>query len=176
MAQAVCQSHGVTLIQQAANIDEIQSEDPELIIQKKAQAAFRACKQPVIVSDDSWAIPALRGLPGPYMKSINHWLTESDWLHLMQPYQERTILLIQLLAYQDEHGYKYFRSERRGSFLHEARGKYGSPVHKVVTMDEDNGLSIAEVYDQGIQHGDRANTADWTAFLNWYQAKMGITS
>lgn len=175
LAQTACKPYGVELIQMLSGLDEIQSEDPEMVIRDKTHRAYQKFKRPLIVSDDSWSIPALHGFPGPYMKSVNLWFKASDWLHLMEPYEDRRVVLAQLLAFHDEHGIRVFRSELPGTFLPEARGTYGSPAHKVITMQGDHGLSIAEVYDQGVNHDERDVNATWTKFLTWYTAKSGAT-
>lgn len=175
IAQAVCKKQDIALTQKSAEIDEIQSEDIEVVVRDKARRAFAIFQQPLVVNDISWSIPALRGFPGPYMKSIVHWLTPDDWLHLMGPYSDRRIVLIELLAYQDERGCNIFRKEFTGKILHTARGNYGSSLHKIITMPGDNGLSVAEVYDKGILYDEREVTASWVTFLGWYR-KCSIRS
>lgn len=172
IAQSACRPYDITLVQQPSGVDEIQAEDPETVIRDKVKRVFEELNQPVIVSDDSWAIPALQGFPGPYMKSINQWLSMQDWLNLMKPYEDRSVILIQLLAYYDGTAVSVFQSELNGTFLREPHGNYGSPFQKVVTMSGDHGLSIAEVYDKGPQHDKREVTGCWNKFLNWYTAEI----
>lgn len=171
IAQAACRPHGIELTQQPAEIDEVQSEDLEYIIRRKAEAAFDKFGQPVVVSDDSWSVPALNGFPGPYMKSIDHWFAPQNFLDLMARYDDRRITLIQQLAYHDGSTCRTFRNDYTGHVLGEARGNYGKPLQKVITMPGDNGLSIAEVFDQGISHGDRKVVEGWQAFINWYAGR-----
>src|SRR5450830_475374 len=83
IAQTVCESAGINVVQAPLDIHEIQGEDPKLIVKEKARSAFKQLGKPVIVSDDSWDIPALNGFPGPYMKSVNHWFESQDFLRLM---------------------------------------------------------------------------------------------
>jgi XTP/dITP diphosphohydrolase len=168
IGQAACRQHNVELVQQAADIDEIQSEDPEAIIRDKARRAFESIGQPLVVSDDNWQVPALSGFPGPYMKSIDHWFTPQNWLDLLQHIEDRRIILIQQLAYQDDSSCTLFRKEFTGTFLTEARGNYGKTLQKVVTMPGDNGLSISEAYDNGASHGKRLATAGWDVLAEWY--------
>ncbi|HEY4160905.1 MAG TPA: non-canonical purine NTP pyrophosphatase [Candidatus Saccharimonadales bacterium] len=168
IAQAACGPLGVTLEQAKLDISEIQGEDSEVIIRDKIQKAFDLLKRPVIVSDDSWSIPGLRGFPGPYMKSIDHWFTPQDILNLTRPLQDRRIILIQLLAFQDERGQKVFRKEHEGALLTEARGAYGNPFQKILAMPGDDGLSVAEAYDLGAVRAERDVAAGWQAFAAWY--------
>jgi len=157
------------------DIDEIQGEEPEVIIRDKAQKAFDELGQPVIVTDDSWAIAALGGFPGPYMKSINHWFSADDFMRLMKGKKDRGITLIQMLAYCDGLETVVFRSDIPGTIPEHPAGNYGPPIMKVVALDGDNGKTISEVYDDG-----KANELDrlhkrsdaWQTFATWYKQKV----
>ena len=175
IAQAVCIALDLTLIQRKLSVDEIQGEDSELIIRDKAKKAFGILKQPVVVSDDSWNIPGLHGFPGPYMKSMDHWLTPQDFLNLTKPLQDRRIILVQLLAYQDADRQQVFRQEHTATLLTEARGTYGMPLQKIVAMPGDDGLSIAEAYDRGTVRADRDVAAGWRDLAHWVR-KAGWSS
>lgn len=172
IAQAVCEPLGVTLLQKRFEIDEIQGEDSEVIIRDKAKKAFELANEPVIVSDDSWNIPGLNGFPGPYMKSIDHWFTPEDFLNLTRPLTDRRIILIQMLAYHDAERQYVFRNEHVGILLTEARGSYGKPLQKVVTMPGDKGLSIAEAYDRGTVRAERDVAAGWRDLVAWYKREV----
>lgn len=172
IAQAVCEPLGLTLVQRKLNIDEIQGEDSEIIICDKARKAYELAGKAVIVSDDSWNIPGLRGFPGPYMKSMDHWFTPDDFLNLTRHLDDRRIILIQLLAYQDDTHQHVFRKEHVGTLLTEKRGRYGNPLQKVVAMPGDEGLSIAEAYDRGTIHADRDVAAGWRQLVDWYQKEI----
>jgi len=169
IARAVCAPLGVELVQNTFDIDEIQGEDPEVIIRDKAQKAFELVGGPVIVSDDSWNIPGLNGFPGAYMKSMDHWFRPEDFLNLTCSLEDRRIILIQMLAYQDVEHYQVFRKEYVGELLPEIRGAHGKPLQKIVAMPGDNGLSIAEAYEQGAVHADREVAAGWRELVDWYQ-------
>ena len=77
----------ITLQKVAIDIDEIQGEDPEVILRDKAVKAYEIVRQPVLVSDDSWSIPALGGFPGAYMKSMNVWFKPEDFLPVKPRYK-----------------------------------------------------------------------------------------
>lgn len=166
---------GITLQQVVADIDEIQSEDPEVVIRDKAQKAYAAVDKPVVVSDDSWSIPGLNGFPGPYMKSINHWFTPEDFIRLTADLSDRTIVLQQLLAYQDGHETVVFRVDIPGKLTEEPQGAAGPPIMKVVTLDGDDGMTISQIYDQEIQHeGERLKrlSGAWQQLADWYTQKV----
>jgi XTP/dITP diphosphohydrolase len=167
VAQAVCAPLGIPLQQKELEVDEIQGEDSEVIIRDKAHKAFMLTREPVIVSDDSWNIPGLRGFPGPYMKSMDYWFTSQDFLNLTRNLVDRRIILVQLLAYQDVSEQYIVRQEYTGELLTESRGVYGRPLQKVITMPGDNGLSVAEAYDQGTIHAERDVSVGWRTLAQW---------
>lgn len=170
-ARKVGEKFGVSIEQTPLEIDEIQSEVPEKILLDKLHKAYRLLAKPLVVSDDSWEIPALGGFPGPYMKSINHWLSPEDYLRLTSTLQDRTINLVQRLGYTDGSVIKTFVQITKGELLKEIKGQYGSANHKVISLAGDNGLSIAEVYDAGANHSERGAAGVWVEFMEWYLAQ-----
>ena len=167
IAEATSTSYGIKLIQNRLNIDEVQGEDSEYIIRNKAKQAFSILNAPVVVSDDSWSIPGLRGFPGPYMKSMNHWLSPNDFIRLTDQLVDRHIMLIQLLMYQDGRAQKLFRREHTATLLRDARGESGGSLDKIVAMSGDNGCTIAEVYDRDATHVQRDYANEWHTLLDW---------
>ncbi|MBC7707599.1 hypothetical protein H7Y63_00030 [Polaromonas sp.] len=167
-ARKVAEKFDVTFEQAAVDIDEIQSEDTERILRDKLAKAYDILKRPIVVSDDAWEIPALGGFPGPYMKSINHWFSPEDYLRLTSTLEERTIYLVQRLGYTDGTTTKTFIHTTKGELLKEIKGSYGNANHKLVSLDGDNGLSIAEVYDADSSHSERDAAAIWVKFLTWH--------
>lgn len=169
--------HGIVLEQVIAEIDEIQGEDPEAIIRDKARRAFEYTGEPTIVTDDCWNIPALNGFPGPYMKSVNHWLSPEKLLSLLDITDDRTIILQQLVAYQDEIECVVFRKDILGKITHEPRGSYGPASAKLIAFDTDNGKTISEIHDLGIT-GDPARLAKrqdaWEELAIWYAKKITL--
>ncbi len=172
IAQTVCEQAGITVKQALIEIDEIQGEDPELIIKDKARRAYEKLGKPLIVSDDSWNIPALNGFPGAYMKSVNHWFSAQDFLRLMEGVKDRAIILHQYLAYNDGKTITVFKNDINGEIIHEARGKnHKSPNMSVVVLDSDNGKTIAEVFEQGqraVVERYKNRPDAWHEFVKWY--------
>lgn len=174
----VCARYGIELVQKVIDIDEIQGEDPKKIVTRKAQDAYRVLQKSVVVSDDSWAIPGLRGFPGAYMKSVNHWFTPEDFIHLTKDLIDRRVFLQQHIAYCDGTSTIIFNRDIPGTLLTEARGKSGDPAFKIVALDADNGLTIAEVYDAGKEHEPSrfAKRKDaWHEFAKWYVKSCSLT-
>ncbi len=173
IAQTVCSKFEIKVEQASADIDEIQGEDPFLIVKDKARRAYELLAKPIVVSDDSWDIPALNGFPGPYMKSINSWFKSEDFLRLMDGVKDRTIVLHQMLAYYDGKTMEVFENDIMGKIIDEPRGTNDkSPNMAVTELDQDNGKTIAEVFEQGeeavakryLSHPDA-----WHLFAEWYK-------
>lgn len=174
IAQTVCSEAGIELEQITLDIDEIQGEDPELIVKDKARRAYEELGKPVVVSDDSWNIPALNGFPRAYMKSINHWFSAPDFLRLMQGVKDRSVIIHQYLAYNDGKTTKIFKNDLRGQIIHEPQGKnHQSPSTEITMLDSDNGKTIAEVFERGkdaVAARYKEGSDAWHQFIEWYRA------
>lgn len=173
IAQAACAATDIVVEPVVLDIDEIQGEDSELIILDKVRRAFEKFGKAIVVSDDAWDIVALKGFPGPYMKSINHWFTPQDFLRLMDGIKERRVIIRQYLAYTDGGLTKVFKNDIHGQIIHEVRGKnIKSPNTTVIVLDPDNGKTIAEVFEQGIEAVTaryKSQPDVWHKFIEWYK-------
>jgi len=173
IAQTVCSKFDISVEQVTVDIDEIQGENPVIIVKDKVHRAYNSLSKPVVVSDDSWHITALNGFPGPYMKSINYWFKPDDFIRLMKGVEDRSIILRQLLAYYDGRTTKIFSKDIYGQVIDEPRGKSDhSPNMSVIVLDDDNGKTIAEVFEQGQtavakRYQDRLDV--WHGFVDWYK-------
>jgi len=171
-AQKVCAEFGIELEQVATyDIDEIQGEDAEHIVARKAADAYALVQKPVIVTDDSWIIPGLGGFPGAYMKSVSGWLTTTDWQRLLDGVQDRTVILRQLVAYQDEHEQVIFSVDIVGILLDKPRGSF--PKSPLMEMTSFNGgkTSNAENAEVGRSSTAHLKTA-WHELGKWLQARQ----
>ena len=83
-ASAFLQAVGVTIHQASASADEIQASTGIEVAIRKAHDAYAQLREPLFINDAEWAVPALGGFPGPYMKYIVGWLTQQDLLKLME--------------------------------------------------------------------------------------------
>ena len=175
IAQTVCSKFDIKVEQVVIEVDEIQGEDPIMIVQDKVRRAYEGLSKPVVVSDDSWDIPVLNGFPGPYMKSINKWFHPEDFIKLMDGKEDRRIILYQYLAYYDGKILKTFKNDIFGKIIDKPRGKNDRSPNMIVTeLDHDNGKTIAEVFE----HGEKAVIARyltrrdaWHEFAEWYRSK-----
>lgn len=173
IAQTVCAEVNIRVKSVSIDIDEIQGEDPEMIVRDKARRVFEQLGMPVLVSDDTWDIRALKGFPGAYMKSINYWFEPGDFLRLMHGVDDRHITLHQFLAYTDGSVTEVFKNDIEGQIINEPRGKSEkSPNMTVTVLDSDNGKTIAEVFEQGTEAvtARYKNRPDaWHGFVEWYK-------
>lgn len=168
-AADVCRSYGIELIQKSLEIIEIQSEDPAEIVTDKVVKAYSVLKQPVVVSDDSWYFEALNGFPGPYMKSINHWFSDQDFINLTGKLKNKRVHLVMYLAFKDADHIKLFSHKHSGFLLSKPKGKSGPAAARITTLGGDNGLSISEIYDQGKNNSTRDASKVWHSFVEYYQ-------
>ncbi len=173
IAKTICQSTDIIIEPVSLDVDEIQGENPEIIVADKASRAFMLFGKPLVVSDDSWNIPALNGFPGPYMNFIHSWFTPKDFLRLMDGIENRTVILHQYLAYTDGKNTKIFNNNIPGVIINEVRGENKkSPNMSVIALDADKGKTIAEVFEQDEEAvvSRYESTRDvWHEFVDWYR-------
>lgn len=172
-AQQSCKLYGINLVQASPEIVEIQSENGEQIARHKAKTAYEILKTPVVVTDDSWHISGLRGFPGAYMKSMNHWLTTADFLRLTRDLEDRTVILEQYLVFQDEGAQMLVTRKVTGTILKEVRGIGDCPWVRLATMEGDAGKTIAEIYDNPSDKRSTRLTAQiWHDFAKKYREEL----
>jgi inosine/xanthosine triphosphate pyrophosphatase family protein len=165
-ALQACEDNGVQLIQTLLDIPEIQSDDGIEIAKDKAEKVFDQLQKPVVVSDDTWSVPGLRGFPGAYMKSVDHWLNEEDWLRLTLPLKDRRIILRQIVVYKDVNVEKVFSFDLEGILLTDIRGKSPFP-HSCITSFDGGQHSVGEFHERNEQ-AVRDQRHVWHDFAEWY--------
>ncbi|MGH7204452.1 MAG: non-canonical purine NTP pyrophosphatase [Candidatus Levyibacteriota bacterium] len=144
---------------------EIQADSLEEIALDKAEQASQIINDPFIVSDTGWEIPALRGFPGIYMHYVNEWFTPQDFLNLIKPYKDRSVIIKQSICYRDQKQTKTFSFERKGIILEESRGK-GRSGDMIFSFRADK-KSIAECRNDKVYYMDATETV-WDEFAQWY--------
>src|SRR5680860_226433 len=90
-AKAALKDFDIEVQNKQFDIDEFQACDPVIIAKHKAKEAFRLAREPIVITDTSWGIPALNGFPGGYMKDVASWLTPTDFLNLLKNKEDRSI-------------------------------------------------------------------------------------
>ncbi|HEX4799129.1 MAG TPA: non-canonical purine NTP pyrophosphatase [Candidatus Paceibacterota bacterium] len=169
-AQKFFVAYGIGIEQQSPPITEVQSHDAVEVAIQKAKDAWNELMRPLFVNDASWAIPALKGFPGPYMKYVNQWFEPIDFVHLMEGKKDRTIILKDVIVYIDETGPVSFVNEHRGTILKQVtHGTYRHPSDTVVSLSM-SGKSILEESQEGVYFIEDEDKV-WKNFANWISEK-----
>lgn len=155
----------IPFVMKDISLTEIQSSSMEEITQRKGEEAFRIIPKPLVVKDDGWYITALNGFPGPYMRYINEWFTEKDFLNLLQDKPTREIIFCEVVCYIDKTQTKLFLNKLRARLRTEPIGN-GSPFTRLVTFREDN-KSMAECENKKIPFYEEKSV--WDMFASWYK-------
>lgn len=139
----------VQLTQDNCEMVELQIESGEEIAKNKAEQAFEHFHRPLLVNDDVWTIPALRGFPNTNMKQCNHYLQAPDWLKLMNDVKDRRIFLTSCFAYHDGKNIHTLSITDELYFLDKAQGKHTSAPHLLVVANKGSQKSVAEEISEG---------------------------
>ena len=162
-ARLGCAPYGISVELVAVAFREMQSTDPVAIAVDKSRQAFAQVGRPVLVADTFWAIPALNGFPGAYMKEVTRWFGPQDFLNLLAPYANRRILLTETVVFVAADGEtQVFCGEYWGEITPEPRGD-GLPVEQVVAF---GGETIAERRNRGLFSHDPEDFI-WADFAEW---------
>ncbi len=158
-----CHLFGVSIAQVSVEFQEIQSNDPVEIALHKSREAFNQVRTPVVVADTYWAIPALNGFPGAYMKEVTRWFGPQDFVNLLRPYRDKRLCFTETVVYRDAGQHQVFSGVYWGVVSSMPRGE-GIAIEQVA---EFNGNTIAERRHQG---GFSHEPQDfvWAEFAEWY--------
>lgn len=148
--------------------EEIQHTDPTEITKAKARAAYLAIGRPVVVSDTSWAIPALGGFPGGYMKDISTWWQAKNWIDIMKRQSDKRIFCMEHVAYYDGSDVRHFVEKYEGYFVDEPRGR----IDEAESFERVVVLYGNETMAEQLARGDHASAGEslghWQQFGKWY--------
>lgn len=166
-AQDVLKAFDILTEIKPLEIHEIQSDDPALITRHKAQTAFSELKQPLVISDHYWEIPALNGFPGAYMKQVGQWLEAKDFVKLMEGKEDRSIVMTETLVYIDDKQEKVFTATFKGQFIDTPKGTGINNSEQVVILEGTDKTS-AEHVDAKTNSRDMKKSA-WAEFGKWFK-------
>ena len=161
---------GISLEQVKIELDEPQSLDGEKIVTAKVEQAYAQLGKPVLVSDDSWEIPALNGFPATNMKLCNHFLQPEDWLRLMHGVADRRISLIPYIAYYNGTQPKVISYVQEAYFLDQPRGFHATAPHLMVIAWKGQQKSVAELIIEGTTANPLLKDV-WQQISGWITAK-----
>lgn len=92
---------GTPYVLEQVNLEtpEIQSSSVEDVAKFSAQWASQQLNKAVLVTDAGLHIEALNGFPGPFVKFVNEWFTEKDYVNLLAGYENKAAYLLDCLAF-----------------------------------------------------------------------------
>lgn len=153
--------------QKVEGIIEEQSDSIEEISMSKAKQAYEVIKQPLIVNDSGWYIPALNGFPGVYMSYVNKCFTAADFLNLMKDKSDQSIILREVVTYIDENQVKQFKHEFKGEFAKEPAGE--GRVSDTIVKLGNSGKTLAE--NQALKVSSVDSAGLWQELAEWLDSK-----
>lgn len=104
-------------------LEEIQSLDPEKIIEYKAKEAFKHLKTLVLVEDTSLTFKALGKLPGPFIKWFQSQLSNKGLCKLVDGLGSRNATAEVIFGLYDGKTLKIFRNKVSGRISEKPMGK-----------------------------------------------------
>lgn len=99
-AQDFFGSRGMRVRVRDDTIHEIQADNVESIAQHKAAQAYLRADTPIAVEDSGLFVTALRGFPGPYLKSMMTTIGPAGLLRLLEGHADRTCAMKSALVLQ----------------------------------------------------------------------------
>jgi non-canonical purine NTP pyrophosphatase (RdgB/HAM1 family) len=114
-------AYGVTVIQHSLPLIEPQSDRVAAVAQSKAAQAYAQLGRACIVEDTGFAIDALDGFPGPYVRYVIATIGAVGLLRLASTLTERTCRFITVLVYVSASGeQEMFTSNNVGTLADQA--------------------------------------------------------
>lgn len=166
-ATAACNEFGISFDRTVIDFIEIQSSQGAPIARHKAEQAYSQLHKPIVITDDSWIIPALNGFPGPYMKQVNDWFSIEDWLRLTRDLTDRRMILRQIIVYQDSRQQRLFSCDLEAVMLRESRSATGIKHFSIISFDggQHSAAELSERGESPIKHLPNS----WHGLCKWLQ-------
>lgn len=134
-------SDNYELVQYEIDTPEIQDVSTIEIARQSALWAAKETGEICIKMDAGFYINALNGFPGPFVKYVNDWLTQEDFLRLLKDKSDRT-------AYFEDASAIGFPDGRSEVFSLKIHGELSAKVDPVNTKWPANLLFIPENYNK----------------------------
>lgn len=145
-ADYLARSLGIQLEHRNVDLDEIQSSDPQVVIEHKVRQAYHLIKAPIIIEDTALSFNALGGLPGPFVKffvDIDNGL--EIMCRMLDGFDDKSAYASAIYAYYDGETLKFFNGRLDGIISQHPRGKGGYGWDSIFQPDGYNGLTRAEL-------------------------------
>ena len=124
-AQSVLGKYGINVEGLSLNIPEIQSDDPQEVIQDKVLRCFDKVKKPLIAMDSGLFIEGLGGFPGVYTKYVLDTIGIDGIIKLTKDLKSTKAFVQRMIGYTDGTNTKIFSSRGYGEIIPEKRGSDG---------------------------------------------------
>jgi len=137
---------GVELEHHKLDLDEIQSINPEEVIEHKVKQAYEILQKPVLVEDTSLFFNALDGLPGPFVKFfVNAKDGQNIMCRMLDGFDDRTAYASAIYAYYDGKEMHTFVGRLNGVIADAPRGGGGYGWDGVFEPEGYDGKTRAEL-------------------------------
>jgi XTP/dITP diphosphohydrolase len=123
-AKAILDPLGVAIVPVERAIEELQTEDPKLLVRDKALKAFEYLGEPLFVEHTGLYLDFLNGLPGGLTQIFWDRLEADRFAHLFGN-ADHKVLAKTLIGYIDGKKCHFFEGEISGSISLEPRGPRG---------------------------------------------------
>ena len=137
---------GTKLRHEKIDLDEIQSTDPNVVVEHKVRQAYERLRQPVLVEDTSLVFTALGELPGTFVKFF---VEVEDGLEnmcrMLDGFTDRSAIASAVYGYYDGKIFKTFTGSLRGCIVNHPRGTGGYGWDAIFAPDGYDGLTRAEL-------------------------------
>lgn len=145
-ADYLAQTLGIALEHHKLNLDEIQSPDPQVVIEHKVRQAYDILQAPVLVEDTSLSFDALGGLPGTFIKFFVD--SEDGLEHLcrmLDGFEDRSASASAVYGYFDGETLAFFSGRLEGVIADHPRGTGGYGWDTIFEPKGYGGLTRAEL-------------------------------
>lgn len=126
---------GLDIPHEAADVEEIQSLDPEEVVTAKVREAYKQIGKPVIVEDTSFVIESMGRLPGTFIKWFIEEIGCEGICRLADKDPERKATASAIFVYYDGIVLESFKGSFSGKVSMEPRGASGFGWNQIFIPD-----------------------------------------
>ncbi len=153
---------GIALEHHKIDLDEIQSDNPNVVIEHKVRQAYALIKKPILVEDTCLSFNVLSGLPGPFIK---YFVEIDDGLEklcrLLDGFDDRSAYGSVIYGYFDGHKLEFFTGRLNGMIAQHPRGDGGYGWDRIFIPEGYGGLVRAELSpEQDIESYNKLRDTD----------------
>jgi len=170
LAQQSLDSFGITLVDCAWQVPEIQSMSQEAVAIDKARKLYKLVHKPLVAMDSGLFVETLDGFPGVYTKDIMQQIGIDGLLQLTAAHKKNKAYTQRTIAYTDGKIVKTFSSKCEGEIIPDKRGSNGRDYDLIFYLPKKK-KTLAELSD--VDKSKLTGEA-WQQFGKWftkYQSK-----